>query len=44
MQQRLDPQAQRVRSASLLLPHGVAFHEGAARALQLDPSTGYVSL
>jgi nitrite reductase/ring-hydroxylating ferredoxin subunit len=40
----LDPATQRVRSAALLLAHGVAFHEGAAEALRIDPSRGYVSL
>ena len=40
----LDPAAQRVRSAALLLPKDVPFQEGAAEALQLRPNTAFVSL
>jgi hypothetical protein len=40
----LDPHAQRVRSASLLLPKDVPFKEGAADALRLRPHTAFVSL
>jgi hypothetical protein len=40
----LDPEAQRVRSASLLLAKDVAFQEGAADALRLRPHTAFVSL
>ncbi len=40
----LDPAAQRVRSASLLLPKDVPFQDGAADALRLQPKTAFVSL
>jgi phthalate 4,5-dioxygenase oxygenase subunit len=40
----LEPEAQRVRSASLLLAKDVPFQEGAADALRLHPNTGFVSL
>jgi phthalate 4,5-dioxygenase oxygenase subunit len=40
----LEPAAQRVRSAALLLPKDVPFQEGAADALQLRPNTAFVSL
>jgi hypothetical protein len=39
-----DPESQRVRSASLLLPHGVAFKEGAREALMARPDTSPVSI
>ena len=39
-----DPESQRVRSASLLLPHGVAFKEGAREALIARPDTSPVSI
>ena len=40
----VDPEAQRVRSASLLLPHDVAFKEGAREALIARPDTSPVSI
>jgi phthalate 4,5-dioxygenase oxygenase subunit len=40
----LDPAAQRVRSASLLLPKDVAFQDGAVDALRLQPNAAFVSL
>jgi nitrite reductase/ring-hydroxylating ferredoxin subunit len=40
----LEPAAQRVRSASLLLPKDVPFQEGAAEALRLRPDSAFVSL
>ncbi len=40
----LEPAAQRVRSAALLLPKEVAFQTGASDALQLRPHTAFVSL
>ena len=40
----LEPAAQRVRSASLLLPKDVPFQSGAREAMQLHPKTGFVSL
>lgn len=40
----VTPEAQRVRSASLLLPHGVAFKEGAREALIARPDTSPVSI
>jgi phthalate 4,5-dioxygenase oxygenase subunit len=39
-----DPAHQRVRSASLVLPHGVAFKEGAREALIARPETAPVSV
>ncbi|MEP7206408.1 MAG: aromatic ring-hydroxylating dioxygenase subunit alpha, partial [Casimicrobiaceae bacterium] len=38
------PDSQRVRSASLLLPHGVAFKDGAREALIARPDTSPVSI
>ncbi|MFN2461713.1 MAG: aromatic ring-hydroxylating dioxygenase subunit alpha, partial [Candidatus Velthaea sp.] len=40
----LQPDVQRVRSASLLLPKHVPFQDGAADALRLQPRTAFVSL
>jgi hypothetical protein len=40
----VDPAAQHVRSASLLLPKDVPFQSGASDALQLRPRTAFVSL
>ena len=39
-----SPESQRVRSASLLLPMGVAFKEGAREALIARPDTSPVSI
>jgi hypothetical protein len=40
----LDKQAQYVRSASLLIPKGVPFAEGAAEALRAQPGKPFVSV
>jgi phenylpropionate dioxygenase-like ring-hydroxylating dioxygenase large terminal subunit len=40
----LEPGSQRVRSASLLLPHGVAFKEGAKEALLARPDKAIASI
>jgi nitrite reductase/ring-hydroxylating ferredoxin subunit len=40
----LDPRAQHVRSAALLLPKDVPFQAGAEDALRLHPHTAFVSL
>ena len=40
----IDPPAQRVRSASLVLPHAVPFKQGAVDALIARPDTAPVSV
>lgn len=40
----LEPEAQQVRSASVLLEKGVPFQDGAAEALRLTPGTAFASL